>query len=164
MPHNYSWTSPQLFICLPRREPSLSTSQHARQRQWELHGEKATSDSAGHEDSHKVLEQDSRVLIPSPRKRIKMLQTPFFVGKQKNCQLWRDKGCPARAHFWPWWEHESTRALCQPLSLGAAPTWPVYWGQSPEQRPRGRGPQPVIRRQQGWTCPSESPDTKWSAG
>lgn len=113
---------PTTLICLPHREPSLSTSQHARQRQWDLHGEKATSDSAGHEGSHEVLQQDSRVLIPNPRKRIKMLRTPFFAGKQKNRQLCRDGGCPTRAHFWSWWKHESTRALCQPLSLGAAPT------------------------------------------
>lgn len=46
------------LILLPRRDSSLSTSHHARERQWELHGEKATSDPAGHEVSHEVLEQE----------------------------------------------------------------------------------------------------------
>nr|XP_053767048.1 atherin-like [Desmodus rotundus] len=47
-----------LLISHLPRESSLSTSQHARQGQWALQGEKATSASAGYEISHKVLEQE----------------------------------------------------------------------------------------------------------
>ncbi|XP_054393024.1 atherin-like [Pongo abelii] len=49
---------PHLLISLLPRDSSLSTSHHARERQWELHGEKATSDPAGHEVSHEVLKQE----------------------------------------------------------------------------------------------------------
>lgn len=121
MPQNYSRTSPQLLSASLTENPASpqvsmpdrgNGSYMQRKQQVTLQGMKAATKSCSR----------TRVLIPNPRKRIKMLRTPFFVGKQKICQLCRDRGCPTRAHFWSWWKHESTRALCQPLSLGAAPT------------------------------------------